>query len=112
MRLASVLARGLIATVVSVICPAVEIGTGTGIVKEHCLNTGASQAAQAVRIHSHWTYVLWPPLNLSALDPSGQCVRNSPLREALNTTNIWKLPVAEEQVCQHVLRQYRDRAPS
>jgi hypothetical protein len=80
-------------------------GTSTGVVREYCLDVAGSQATQRVVVESHWTYILWPPLFFSALDPPGRCVRNTPLHEGLSAVGIWSLPSPEEQVRDHVQGQ-------
>jgi hypothetical protein len=92
---------GLLGLVVSV----AVFSTSLGVVREYCLNIPASQAAHAVVVDKHWTYILWPPLVLSGDDPPGRCVRNTPLRQALDALGIWKLPSPEEQVRRHVVEQ-------
>lgn len=82
-------------------------GTSLGVVHEYCLDNNASAASGTVKVDTKWTYILWPPLFLDALDPPGRCVRNTPLREGLDSLGIWKLPSPEEQVRQHVLDQVR-----
>lgn len=80
-------------------------GTSMGVVREHCLDLESSTAAQAIDLDSGWTYILWPPMTFANLDPSGRCVRNAPLREALSKTGIWRLPSPEEQVVEHLREQ-------
>ena len=84
-------------------------GTSLGIVREHCLNMEASGATNSVKVDSSWTYILWPPLIFVNVDPSGRCVRNSPLREGLEAVGIWSLPSPEKQVAEHVEDQLRER---
>lgn len=88
------------------------IGSATGVVREHCLDTDASNRAGAVEVESKWTYMLWPPGPLASVDPPGRCVRLSPLHEALSAVGVWKLSPATVQVRQHVLDQLRSRQPS
>ena len=76
-------------------------GTSFGVVREHCLVADHGTA----RVQSKWTYVLFPPLVLSSMDPPGRCVRNSPLREGLDAVGIWHLPTPEAQVAQHIADQ-------
>ena len=64
----------------------------------------------ASTLHSHWTYIVWPPLYFSAADPPGRCVRNTPLHEALSHLGIWKLPSPTVQARRHVASQLRHRA--
>jgi hypothetical protein len=82
-------------------------GTSTGIVHEYCLDSQSSVATQTVQVDSHWTYILWPPLIFSAIDPPGRCVRNTPLREGLDAVGIWKLPSPEVQVRDHIRDQLK-----
>lgn len=79
--------------------------TSLGVVHEICLDPRASAATSSIVVETHWTYVLWPPGPLASLDPSGRCVRNSPLREALSASGIWKLPSGEQQVRRHIASQ-------
>jgi hypothetical protein len=76
-----------------------------GVVREHCLDVDSSLAAQRVDLDSKWTYVLWPPMPLANLDPSGTCVRNSPLREAMAKAGVWKLDSPDAQVRTHLEKQ-------
>lgn len=80
-------------------------GTSMGIVREHCLDFAASSPSAGVDIDDKWTYIIWPPFTLANLDPSGGCVRNSPLREALSGVGVWDLPSSEEQVREHIGQQ-------
>jgi hypothetical protein len=84
-------------------------GTSLGVVHEHCLDVGASEASRSVEVDSKWTYILWPPLTFGAIDPSGRCVRNTPLREGLSAVGIWDLPSPEEQVRDHIQDQLNER---
>jgi hypothetical protein len=83
----------------------VFFGTSLGVVREHCLDVESSVAAQRVDVDNKWTYILWPPLTLANLDPSGTCVRSAPLREALGAIGVWKLDSPEEQVRVHLEKQ-------
>jgi hypothetical protein len=80
----------------------VFLGTSTGVVREHCLDVESSLVAQRADVDSKWTYVLWPPMPLANADPSGTCVRNSPLREVLAKADVWKLHSPEDQVRTHL----------
>lgn len=84
-------------------------GTSLGVVKEHCLDTELSRSTNSVQVNSSWTYILWPPLIFANADPSGTCVRNSPLREGLNSMGVWALPSPEEQVHDHIEDQLNQR---
>jgi hypothetical protein len=101
-------AEGCLGGLVAVLINVVLIGgTSLGVVKEHCADL--EQARAGVRdVDSGWTYILWPPLTLANLDPSGGCVRNSPLREGLAAIGLWELPSADEQVERHIREQLRD----
>lgn len=103
-RVAGILG-GLIGGLVSLAFMALVLSTSSGAVREYCLDVPASQAAQAVVVDKHWAYVLWPPLIFASQDPPGLCVRNSPIRQALDAVGIWKLPSPEEQVRRHVAAQ-------
>jgi hypothetical protein len=87
---------------------AAVIATFSGVVREHCLDTGATERAGTVEVDSHWTYVLWPPLMFAADDPHGRCVRNNPARVALDYLGIWPLPSPELQVQEHIAEQRRN----
>lgn len=87
-------------------------GTSLGVVKEHCLDVEASERAGTVRVDSHWTYIVFPPIFFSAADPAGRCIRNTPLREGLAALSIWSLDSSSEQVRDHVVEQYRQGQPS
>ena len=87
----------------------VVLSTSLGVVREYCLNVPASRAEHTVVVEKHWTYILWPPVVFAANDPPGRCVRNSPLRQALDAVGIWKLPTPEQQVRQHILDQLKQR---
>ena len=78
------------------------LASATGIVKEHCL---ASNAENIQQVESGWTYILWPPLIFTALDPPGRCVRNTIAREALGKVGIWPLGTPSEQVEAHLKSQ-------
>lgn len=80
-------------------------GTSLGVVREYCLDEEASRATNSVQVNSSWTYIVWPPLMLGNADPSGTCVRNSPLREGLHSVGVWTLPRPEEQVRDHIEEQ-------
>jgi hypothetical protein len=84
-------------------------GTSLGVVREHCLNVEASRSTNSVKVESGWTYVVWPPLIFANVDPTGQCVRNSPLREGLDAIGVWSLPSPEDQVREHIEDQIRER---
>lgn len=85
-------------------------GTGLGVVREYCLDEQASRATNSVQVDSGWTYVLWPPLIFANADPTGTCVRNSPLRQGLDAVGVWSLPSPEEQVRGHIEDQLDQRA--
>lgn len=78
------------------------LASATGIVKEHCL---ASNAENIHQVESSWTYIIWPPLIFTALDPPGRCVRNTIAREALGKAGIWPLGTPSEQVDAHLRSQ-------
>lgn len=78
------------------------LASATGVVKEHCL---AGNAQDIQDVESGWTYILWPPLVFTALDPAGRCVRNTIAREALGKAGIWPLGSPAEQVKSHLRRQ-------
>lgn len=84
------------------------MGTSTGIVREHCVDSSQTIETGAIDVDSSWTYILWPPLPFANLDPPGTCVRNSPLREGLNAVGIWDLPLPEDQVIEHGRSQLGD----
>ena len=86
---------------------ALVLSTTTGAVREHCADVQSSERLGFVDVDSNWTYIVWPPLIFSSLDPAGYCVRNSPLREGLAAIGVWDLPSPEEQVRRHVLEQVR-----
>ena len=100
-------AAGLLGAIVGLAMTVVFLSSSLGVVREYCLNVPASQAAQAVVVDKHWTYILWPPLVLSGNDPPGRCVRNTPIRQALDAIGVWKLPTPEEQVRRHVVAQLK-----
>ena len=81
-------------------------GTSFGLVRENCARAGKPAAAGT---EGRWTWVLWPPLTLANLDPPGRCVRNAPLREALDAARLWELPSPAAQVREHTRDQRRDR---
>jgi hypothetical protein len=85
----------------------VTVSSSLGVVREYCLNVPASEAAHTVVVDKHWTYIAWPPVMFSAVDPPGRCVRNLPLRQALDAVGIWKLPSPEEQVRRHIAEQLK-----
>lgn len=62
------------------------LASATGVVKEHCLG---SEPTNPEDVESGWTYILWPPLIFTAVDPPGRCVRNTIGREALGAVGIW-----------------------
>jgi hypothetical protein len=101
-------AGALIGGILGIALTIVTLSVSSGVVREYCLDVTASQATQSVVVDKHWTYIVWPPLMFSSLDPAGRCVRNSPLRQALDALGIWKLPLPEEQVRRHVLAQLRN----
>lgn len=96
---------GAIGVLLGLLFLVVQLGLGSGVVREYCLNVQASQATGTVQVESHWTYIVWPPLYFAALDPAGRCVRNAPLHEALSYLGIWKLPSPTEQVRRHIASQ-------
>lgn len=98
-------AAATVAVVLQLVVFVLVAGTSMGVVREHCLDLEASSVETGADIDEKWTYILWPPLALSNLDPAGGCVRNSPLREGLNAVGIWPLPSAEAQVREHVEQQ-------
>jgi len=98
---------GLLGLLIFLMSSVLIEGSTTGVVREHCLDLAASRAAQSVRVDTHWTYILWPPLLLASADPAGRCVRNPPVREGLAAIGLWSLPSPEEQVRQHVVSQLR-----
>jgi len=77
-------------------------GTSLGVVREYCLDAQSSRATNSVQVDSKWTYIVWPPLVFANADPTGTCVRNSPLREGLSAVGVWSLPVPEQQVRDHI----------
>jgi hypothetical protein len=79
-------------------------GTSLGVVREHCVDLDQLRQGNP-EVDSHWTYILWPPLPFSAVDPAGGCVRNTPLREGLAEVGIWELDSPEEQVREHLRKQ-------
>jgi hypothetical protein len=82
-------------------------GTSLGVVQEHCVDL--DQLRQGDReVDSRWTYILWPPLPFSAVDPAGGCVRNTPLREGLAELGIWELDSPEAQVREHIRKQLEE----
>lgn len=81
------------------------MGASFGVVREHCVDVENSSAETGIDIDNKWSYILWPPGPLANLDPAGGCVRNSPLREALNAAGLWELPSPEAQVRDHVQGQ-------
>jgi hypothetical protein len=87
---------------------AAVIGTFSGVVREQCLDTGASKRTGGVEIDSHWTYIVWPPLMFAANDPHGRCVRTNPARVALDHLGIWPLPSPELQVRKHIADQLQN----
>lgn len=78
------------------------LASATGVVKEHCL---ASEPTSLQDVESGWTYILWPPLIFTAIDPPGRCVRNTIARELLGTVGIWPLGTPAEQVDAHLRSQ-------
>lgn len=84
-------------------------GTSLGVVREHCADAETSSPESGLDVDSSWTYILWPPLVFANADPAGTCVRNAPLREALDQVGIWDLPSAEEQVADHLREQFESR---
>lgn len=83
------------------------LSASTGVVREYCLDTNATEASGSVVVDKHWTYILWPPGPFASIDPAGRCVRNSPLREALSAIGIWRLPSPSAQVRQHIASQLK-----
>jgi hypothetical protein len=76
-------------------------GFGSGVVREHCVDHEASNASGELRLASHWTYVIWPPLVFAATDPSDpRCVRNQPGTAVLQYIGVRDGP--NEQVRKHV----------
>ena len=74
-------------------------GFGSGAVREHCIDSEASNAAGEVLVESRWTYVFWPPLVFAGTDPPpGRCVRNHPGTAALQLTGVRDLGGPREQV--------------
>ncbi len=80
------------------------VGSATGVVYEICLDPDRS-APGGVVVEEHWTYVFFPPLLLSSVDPPGRCVRNTPLHQGLSAVGIWQLPPPEQQVEDHIRSQ-------
>ena len=80
------------------------VGSATGIVYEICLDPDRS-APGRVEVEEHWTYIVFPPLIFSSIDPPGRCVRNTPLHQGLSALGIWKLPPPEVQVERHLESQ-------
>ena len=80
------------------------LGSSTGIVYEICLDPERSAPGRVV-VEEHWTYVFFPPLMLSSIDPPGRCVRNTPLHQGLSAVGIWRLPPPEQQVEDHIRSQ-------
>lgn len=105
MRKAGEALVALLGFLISLVMFFLVASTSLGVVREYCLNTVATEAAGTVVVDKHWTYILWPPLVLSGNDPPGRCVRNTPIRQALDAVGIWKLPSPEEQVRRHVVEQ-------
>jgi len=85
------------------------VGSATGIVYEICLDPDRSTAGK-VEVEAHWTYIVFPPLIFSSIDPPGNCVRNTPLHQGLSAVGIWKLPPPEVQVERHLRSQATARA--
>lgn len=74
-------------------------GFGSGVVREHCIDSEASNATGAVQVDSRWTYVVWPPLIFAGADPpGGRCVRNQPGTAALQYLGVRDLGGPNEQV--------------
>ena len=80
------------------------VGSATGIVYEICLDPDRS-APGRIEVEGHWTYIVFPPLILSSIDPPGRCVRNTPLHQGLSAVGVWKLPSPEVQVERHLESQ-------
>jgi hypothetical protein len=91
----------LLLVVVALAVNGALIATFSGVVREHCLDVNAFKRSGTVKVHSHWTFILWPPLMFAANDPPGHCVRNNPARVALDYVGIWSLPSPEAQVQKH-----------
>jgi hypothetical protein len=79
-------------------------GTSFGVVREHCADLDQARRGIA-EVDSGWTYTLWPPVFFSNVDPTGGCVRNSPLREGLAELGVWELDSPEAQVREHIRKQ-------
>jgi hypothetical protein len=74
-------------------------GFGTGAVREHCIDSAASNEAGEVLVDSRWTYVVWPPLVFAGTDPPpGRCVRNHPGTAGLQYLGVRDLGGPREQV--------------
>ena len=80
------------------------VGSATGVVYEICLDPDRTRPGRVV-VEEHWTYVIFPPLLLSSIDPPGACVRNTPLHQGLSALGIWELPPPAEQVERHIESQ-------
>ena len=80
------------------------LSSSTGIVYEICLDPERSAPGRVV-VEEHWTYVFFPPLLLSSIDPPGRCVRNTPLHQGLSAVGIWQLPPPAQQVEDHIRSQ-------
>ena len=87
------------------------LGSSTGIVYEICLDPERSKPGM-VAVEGHWTYVFFPPLLLSSIDPPGRCVRNTPLHQGLSALGIWTLPPPERHVVGHIGSQGSVRSGS
>jgi hypothetical protein len=74
-------------------------GFGSGVVREHCIDSAASNATGEVQVDSRWTYIVWPPLVFAGKDPPpGRCVRNQPGTAALQYLGVRDLGGPNEQV--------------
>ncbi len=102
-RIASAIG-GLLATLFVLAQFVFWVGSATGVVYEICLDPDRSEPGRVV-VEEHWTYVFFPPLILSSIDPPGRCVRNTPLHQGLSALGIWQLPPPERQVEQHIRSQ-------
>jgi hypothetical protein len=84
-------------------------GFGSGVVREHCIDSAASNAVGEVLVESRWTYVIWPPLVFAGNDPSdGRCIRNHPGTAALQYLGVRDLGGPNEQV-RRSLREKRGK---
>ena len=74
-------------------------GFGSGAVREHCIDSDASNATGEVQVDSRWTYIAWPPLVFAGTDPpDGRCIRNHPGTAALQYLGVRDLGGPAEQV--------------